>query len=432
MNTPINTDEEARKRAAASLKCHKEKRPRVTAAEKHESTAGTGESITLPPAPRSRASAPSTLDDPILVDLSTVKPVPVTWLWQARIAIGKTTCIAGDPGLGKSFITLDTAARVSTGGGWADGAENPHGCAGVVLFSAEDDPADTLVPRLLAAGADCARITVCSGVSMGKSGKVRSFTLGDMETLGRAIDRTPGCKLVVIDPVTAYMGEIDAHKNNEVRAMLAPLAALAAAKGVAIVLVTHLNKGGGGKSVYRLSGSLAIPAAARTVWLVAKDAEDPDRRLMLPVKNNLAPDSGGLAYTISGDPPRVVWSDDPVEMTADEAMAAESAGGQSSKREAAAEWLRGQLIAGDVDSDEIKRRADAAGIPWRTVERAKGEAGAISTRSGFGGPWVFRLVDPRQAAPKTAKPASVGGVAVYGDRGGVQYGPGPDTPEWAQ
>jgi hypothetical protein len=366
------------------------------------------------------------------VDLSTVKAVPVTWLWLTRIAIGKTTCVAGDPGLGKSFITLDMAARVSTGQAWPDGAENPHGPGGVVLFSAEDDPADTIVPRLAAAGADCTRIVVCPGVSTGKAGKSRSFTLGDIDSLALAIDRTPECKLVVIDPVTAYMGEIDAHKNNEVRAMLAPLAALAAAKGVAIVLVTHLNKGGGGKSVYRLSGSLAIPAAARTVWLVAKDAEDPERRLMLPVKNNLAPDSGGLAYTISGDPPRVVWSDVPVTMTADEAMAAESVGGQSSKREAAAEWLRCQLIGGDVDSDEMKRRADAAGIPWRTVERAKGEAGAISTRSGFGGPWVFRLVDPRQVAPKTAKPANEGGVAVYGDRGGVQYGPGPETPEWAQ
>ncbi len=366
--------------------------------------------------------------DPILVDLSTVKPIPVTWLWEKRVAIGKTTCIAGDPGLGKSFVTLDMAARVTRGAAWPDGAENPHGPGGVVLFSAEDDPADTIVPRLVAAGGDCERVRFCSGVATGKTAKVRAFTLADIDSLGRAVDLTPGCQLVVVDPVTAYMGDIDAHKNNEVRAMLAPIGALAADKRVAVVLVTHLNKGGGGKSVYRLSGSLAIPAAARTVWLVTKDGKDPECRYMLPVKNNIAPDLGGLAYTIEGDPAKVVWSKDPVTMTADEAMAAEQAGPEQSKMEAAAAWLRAQVVSGQVDSEEIIERGRLAGYSKRTIERAKPVAGVESVKNGYTGRWAFRLGD----GAKTANPANRGGVAVYGDSGGVRYGDGPDTPEWAR
>src|SRR5690606_15615930 len=134
------------------------------------------------------------------------------------------------------------------------------------------------------------------------------------------IRATADCRLVIIDPVSAFLGSTDSHNNSEVRGVLAPLAEMAARHGVAIVAVTHLNKGGG-SALNRVIGSIAFTAAARAAYVVTRDEDDPARRLMLPAKNNLGCDENGFAYRLEGEPtPHIEWEPTLVAMSADEAV----------------------------------------------------------------------------------------------------------------
>ena len=237
----------------------------------------------------------------------------INWLWPGRIALGKLSMLAGDPGLGKSFLSCDLAARVSTGQKWPDGRES-QGAGDVLLLNAEDDPADTIKPRLRAARADMKRIRVMHAVDKG-----RLFSLDKhLCELAACASMMPDLRLIIIDPVTAFVSGIDSHESAEVRQALTPLAELAKYTGVAVLGVGHLNKGAG-SAVYRVTGSLAWTAAARATWFVLKDPQDRDKRLLLPVKNNIGNDRIGMAYAINGfsDPPFVDWSPDPEERDID-------------------------------------------------------------------------------------------------------------------
>jgi putative DNA primase/helicase len=324
---------------------------------------------------------------PVIVRLSDVKPEPVAWLWPGRIALGKLTLIAGDPGLGKSFLTLDMAARVSRGWAWPDAPGVTTTPGGVVLLSAEDGVADTIRPRLDAAGADVARIVALEAIrSVGNNGResARTFDLSrDLTALESAIRSVDGCRLVVIDPVTAYLGGVDSHKNAEIRGLLAPLGAIAERHRVAMVAVTHLNKSGGGPAIYRAMGSLAFAAAARAAWAVSKDKDDPRRRLLLPIKNNIAPDTGGLAYRIEplgeGGCPVVAWEPDAVNVSADDALAGDrDDGGGGGALDEAKEWLRDTLSGGPRPAKDMKGAAESDGIKSRTLDRAKKSLGVIA------------------------------------------------------
>lgn len=332
--------------------------------------------------------------DPIIVRLDEVVPEAVDWLWCGRVARGKLTLIAGDPGLGKSFLTLDMAARVSTGAGWPDDPGQRMEPAGVVLMNAEDGTADTVVPRLIAAGADLTRIIVVDGVKDRHASRAFNFER-DLEALRRAILSVPGCALVVIDPVSAYLGGVDSHKNADVRGLLAPLASLASERGVAVVLVTHLNKSGGTPALYRAMGSLAFAAAARSAFVVAKDKSDEDRRLMLPMKSNLSADTGGLAFRLAGRedglPPAIEWESEPIHATADDALAHEPPERGRTRREKAAEWLRELLSGGVMPAIEVLARAKDAGHSKRTIERAVEELHVRKRKDGMNGGWVWEL-----------------------------------------
>ncbi len=217
----------------------------------------------------------------ILTRVSDVMAQEITWLWRDRIAVGKVTVIAGPPGLGKSQLTAYLAANVTTGGVWP----NDEGLApvgAVIMLSCEDDIADTIRPRLEAAGADVSKVHVVEGVNS-KGGDRKVFNVKqDMPLLEEALDRVEGVKLVVIDPITAYLDGSDSHNTGDVRAALAPLQELAMRRRIAVVVVSHLNKSGGqGRSVNAVSGSIAFVAASRATFLVEKDAEEPERRLSL-------------------------------------------------------------------------------------------------------------------------------------------------------
>ena len=346
---------------------------------------------------------------PVIVRLADVKPEPVAWLWPGRIALGKLTLIAGDPGLGKSFLTLDMASRVSTGAGWPDRRCESFAPGGVVLLSAEDGVADTIRPRLDAAGADVARIVALEAIrSVGDNGResARTFDLSrDLLALESAIRSVEDCRLVVIDPVTAYLGGVDSHKNAEIRGLLAPLGAIAERHRVAMVAVTHLNKSGGGPAIYRAMGSLAFAAAARAAWAVSKDKDDPRRRLLLPIKNNIAPDTGGLAYRIEplgvDGCPAVAWEPDPVNVSADDALAGDrDEGGGRTERDDAADWLRDLLAPGPRPARDVERDARDAGYSIATVRRAKAAIGVVSRKPAFGGPWEWTLPAEDAQPPK--------------------------------
>jgi hypothetical protein len=330
-----------------------------------------------------------------------VEPETVEWLWEGRIAIGKLTLLVGDPGLGKSFLTLDIAARVSRGAPWPDQPNELQGAADVVLLSAEDDVADTIRPRLDNHEADCKRIVVITGVDGNdeRGGYVRQFDLvRDIDQLRAAIDATDYCRLVIIDPITAYLGKTDSHVNAEVRSALAPLAALAAERRVAILGVSHLRKGEG-MAIHRTMGSLAFVAAARAAWAVVRDKQNPRQRLLLPVKNNIAPDGGnGLAFTIEShgpaDAPVVCWSADPVTIDVNEAMAAEPKrlGRPAEDREEAGEWLRDALSDGPRPAKEVTEEAiQGEGLSKRTLDRARKAIGVESYRESIPGPWWWKL-----------------------------------------
>jgi hypothetical protein len=342
---------------------------------------------------------------PEILRLDTVAPSSVKWLWNQRIALGKLTLIAGDPGLGKSYLTLDLASRVSTGRAmpgdtWENGEPMERFPGMAILLSAEDDAADTIRPRLDAAGADLRRVAMVTGVRTG--GAVTSFNLRDHLKFLRDICKAqPETRLIVIDPISAYLGDEEGHSNTKVRNLLAPLAKLAQDYNVAVVAVTHLNKAGGGggaqSAIYRAMGSLAFTAAARTVHLVSRDPDDPERRLLVPIKNNLGQDRSGYGFTIGLTPDgesTVCWEDGPTHESADALLSRLSrSSGQdaapSPKTDEAAAWVRDQLKGGPVPSRELEQSAQEAGISQRTLKRARASMGVGVTKRADG--WVCEL-----------------------------------------
>ncbi len=343
---------------------------------------------------------------PVTVVLSDVQPESVRWLWPGRIALGKLTLLCGDPGLGKSFVTLDLAARVSSGTSWPDIPILPHPPGGVVLLSAEDDLADTIRPRLDAAGADPSRVVAIQAVRrilVPASPRGDNFDLvredyfdltEDLPALETAIEKTADCRLVIIDPLTAYLGKTDSHKNAEVRAVLAKLFDLAAKRKVAVLAVTHLNKAGGLPAIYRAMGSLAFVAAARAVWAVVRDENDETgrRRLFVPVKNNVGADESGLAYALEpvDGVARVAWEAAPVDMRADEALGGRQT---SAVRDEARQFVVDTLTAngGDMLSDELTEAAKAEGIGERTFRSARKAVAVVYKEKVKGGQWRCRL-----------------------------------------
>ena len=357
---------------------------------------------------------------PRLVRLSDVTAESVEWLWPGRIALGKLTLIAGDPGLGKSFLTLDIAARITRGFAWPDDPKSPTTVGGVVLLNAEDGIGDTIRARFDAAGGDATKVVIVDGINvMRESGQSsdRQFDLSsDLAALENAIESCRDCRLVVIDPVSAYLGGVDSHKNAEMRGLLAPLGTLAGRHNIAVVVVTHLNKSSGGPAVYRAIGSIAFAAAARAAWGVAKDKGNEDRRLFLPIKNNLAANTGGLAYRIVSVPSRgacVSWEPDPVNMSADDAFSSDHAnGGAPTKLDDASNWLRDQLSEGPRRSNDVERNAREAGFSVGTLRRAKARIGAAAVKPAFNGAWECRLPTPSEGA-QTSKVLTEGAQSLH-------------------
>lgn len=345
-------------------------------------------------------SQPSELFRPVVTMLNTVKPAKVDWLWPNRLAIGKNNLLCGDPGLGKSLLTLDIAARVSRGDGFPDGARCEHGPSGVVILTMEDDAADTIVPRLLAHNADLSRIAHVQGISEvdGDGNVVHGIDLGvDLQTVRAAIEQVENCRLVIIDTISDYMGsKTDAHKNRDVRSVLNPMAAMANECRIANLCVSHLRKSEG-RAIHATMGSVGFVGQCRVAWAITRCPVNPRRRLMTCIKNNLADDTSGLAYAIepygADNAPVLAWEAEPVRMSADEAMdrLRQRPGRKPDDRNSAADWLREQLAAGPRPAADILDDAEVEDFkPW-TVRRAFKQLGCQRHKSGFDDGWVWSL-----------------------------------------
>lgn len=318
----------------------------------------------------------------LMASYSDIEPEDVVWLWRDRIPSRKLSIFCGDPGQGKSFVSLDIASRVSAGVAFPDGSPCEQGK--VIICSCEDGPADTIRPRLDAMGANVANVFNFEGMA-GDNGQIIPFRLDqDIPTLDNYLDDMPGVALLIIDPVSGFMGAVDSHVNAAVRGVLAPLAKLAEKHSLAVVAITHLSKGQG-KALHKVMGSLAYIAAARTGWGVVTDPDDDDRKLFLPVKNNLAK-ATGLAYRIVDG--RIEWEPAPVLITIDDLD-----NDSETPRSEAAAWLEGTLKDGPATAKDILKQAKADGICERTLRYAKKELEVISRRDGDFWKWELPQTD---------------------------------------
>jgi putative DNA primase/helicase len=328
--------------------------------------------------------------EPVLRRLSKVRSEKVKFLWPGMIALGKLTVMIGDPGVGKSFVSVDIAARVTTGGKWPDGTRYSKK-GRVILLSAEDGIADTIRPRVEAQRGDPRRIVVLEAVR-GKKGHHRMFTLSkDLSVLERAI-RREGASLVIIDPLSAYLGsDVDSHKDAEVRATLRPIAELAERLKVAVIGIMHLNKDASRTAMYRALGSMAFVAAPRAVFAVGKKPGDEKRRIVAPLKFNFGPLPDGLEFRIKNGGLR--WSKKAADITATKLLAGEGAD-EESPIEEAMEFLRTLLREGSYKADEVRQKAREVGISEATLRRAKTRLNVKPRHVGGiagSGLWVWEL-----------------------------------------
>lgn len=340
--------------------------------------------------------------------------VPI-WLWKGWLCKGKLHILAGAPGTGKTAIALDFAATISKGGRWPDGN---HGSPGdVVMWSGEDAPSDTLIPRLVAADAQLDRVQFISSVAV--DGKTRDFDPAiDLPDLRRELlSRKTNIDLLIIDPVVSAV-KGDSHRNAEVRRALQPLVDLAQRAGCAILGISHFSKGSAGRDpTERVTGSVAYGALPRVVMATAKvPAQDGrgDNRVFLRTKCNIGPDDGGYFYEMVLDAlptglevPRIEWGQPIVGSAKAFLNAAEAVSIDTERRpiSEAEDFIRSVLGSGPVAVSEIKREAKCAGIAERTLERAKAKLGFRSYKAPDG-KWYW---PPFEARPPRA-PLQNGGV----------------------
>ena len=329
-------------------------------------------------------------DKVILTCGTDLTPEPYRWLWQYWLAMGKLHILAGAPGQGKTTIALAMAATITIGGRWPDGSRCAPG--NVLIWSGEDDPADTLVPRLMAAGADRARCYFIEGARRG--GEVVPFDPArDLGQLLEAIEKIGGISLLVIDPVVSAVTG-DSHKNTEVRRALQPLVDLAAKCDCAVLGITHFAKGGQGTDpAQRVVGSVAFTAVARVVMVAAKvkgDEEGQDTRILARSKSNIGPDDGGFQYHLEQSEPlpgihasHIAWGK-AVEGTARELLTdpdePQQEQSDASAKDAAIDFLVEILKDGSAPSKYVETEARAAGVSWATVRRAADTIGVTKRK----------------------------------------------------
>lgn len=319
------------------------------------------------------------------------------WLWPGRLPLGKVSILEGDPSRGKSMMTADWAARVTSGDPWPSTSVRTKPSRmrrneprGVVMVCGEDDWADTLVPRLMASGADLTRIASIT-VERDDDGHVIPLTIPrDLDRLASASEAVGGA-LLIIDPITAYLdSRTDSHNDSSIRKALMPLQLMAAGLDLSVVLVRHLNKDSSLKAEYRGGGSIAFSAAARSVLIAERHPDEADVFCLAQAKNNLAVYAPTLTYRIE---PRLVESDDlclemaavewlgSTDMPLDQIMRGHDARRNAPVRDECAKEIIALLGERDPrPAAEMSKLLRAAGYSADTIKHAKKHVGVQSLR----------------------------------------------------
>lgn len=309
---------------------------------------------------------------------SSVKEVPVDWLWYPYIPFGKITLLQGDPGGGKSTLIMSIIAAISNGGQLPDGTRLKKPLH-VIYQCSEDGAADTIKPRLVKAGANCQNVAFFDE-------ELDPLTLND-ETFRRAVADF-NAKLLVIDPFQAYLGDADISNVASLRKILRKLGIWASLYDCAIVLIGHLNKRQNAKELYRGLGSIDIIAAARSVIQVCKDEENPDIRTMSHVKSSLAPIGKDRRFYIDANH-GVRWLDSDNPVVPLEADSSQPDNEMITKQEQACVILKDMLSEGPRRAVDIRERFAAEGISERTMMHMKKTIGIHSARKG--GIWYWQM-----------------------------------------
>jgi hypothetical protein len=334
----------------------------------------------------------ATDDGGLLVRASSIQMENTEFPYTPTVPFGALTISAGLGGLGKSQLAIWTAARASRGQLPGDVEGTP---ISVILATAEDGHAQTMVPRLKAAGADLDRVHL---VVLDSGFQIPD----DLPRLERAVEHT-GARFLVIDPLVAFIPvRLDSHKDQHARAALSPLAALASSHRLAIEAVMHLNKAQEGHALFlRVSSSIGFLNAARSAVLVATDPDDETARIMAHGKANLSAPGPSMRFRIEEvclddtDPrtgerirtSRIVWLGESHHTIADLLETDRRA----DPRNRAEAWLSSQLASGPKLVSVLKALARDAGHSWRTIERAKADLGIEASKDGFQGPWRWSL-----------------------------------------
>ncbi len=323
----------------------------------------------------------STKGTPMYEFYSNVQAKEVEWLWYPYIPYGKLTVLQGDPGEGKSTFMLNLTAILSTGGKLPTG-EKFDAPQAVIYQCAEDSPADTIKPRLIAAGADCSKIAFINDANS-------VLTLED-ERIAETIKKL-NARLLIIDPLQAYIPQdADMLSATKMRNVLRHLANVADETRCAIVLVGHMNKAGTGKNLYRSLGSIDIVAIARSVLMIARDEENPNKRYVFPIKSSLAPEGEAVGFEFSEKKGfRWLGKCDRKNIPNEDGYSI-----TRSKKDLAKRYLEELLCEGDCESTVIMKRMSELGISSRTVQQAKSEMNIKAYKSKNCWFWHLRNLIP--------------------------------------
>lgn len=341
-----------------------------------------------------------------IVNANDVVPKKVHWIWTDRLAQGKLLVLSGSPGQGKSQLGCYLSARISNGDPWVDGGVAPKGRT--IVLSSEDGIQDTMVPRLMAAGADRSKIEFLRAtIDPSGNKRRRAFSLQvDLDDLGERVRLYGDVKLIIVDPITSYMGDrTDTHQTSQVRSVLDPVSDWADRHNVAVLAISHPPKAAQSNALNAVTGSLAFVGVARLVFCAIEDASWPGHSLFLPVKNSLGPKAAGLRYSIEGceiegdggtiRTSRIVWNTTvPVTISADEALTA----GRTERRtptklERAKQFLLRLLENGPMAVKDIQKALEKEDFSWSTLETAKEQLPVLPRKTGLDGGWVWELID---------------------------------------
>lgn len=336
-----------------------------------------------------------------LVTLDTVAPEKIDWLWRGRIARGHLTLVVGDPGLGKSIMTLDLAAKLSRGHRLPKD-ESQHAPCRVLLLNAEDGQADTIRPRAEAAGADLTHITVLDLMHGGRAPQLPN----DVAAIEKYVTEVGNVELVVLDPLNACLPtRIDSHKDQHVRQALAPLTAMAMRLHIAVVVVAHLNKSSDESTpLYRISGSIGLGAAARSVLFVGPHPENEGEVVVAQAKAQQIGPQAGPSLSFRVDPSAadrdvgvVNWLDE-VEVDARDMVAVKKDHPEPrGKLDQAVMWLEARLSDGPAAASVVTAEARAMGFGEKTLRLAHDKLGGTRRREGglgADGRWLWYAAEP--------------------------------------